>query len=102
MEIACHGGVLVTRSVLQRLFDARVCPAGAGEFSQRAFVNGKMDLTQAEAVMDLISAQTELAMRAAHEQMRGTLGEQSEAIREEVLGIAAHVEAYIDFDRQRH
>ncbi len=97
VEIACHGGVLVMRRVLQRLLDVGVLPAGAGEFSQRAFLNGKMDLTQAEAVMDLISAQTELAMRAAHEQLRGTLGESSEAIREQILGIAAHVEAYIDF-----
>lgn len=100
VEIACHGGVLVMRKVLRRLLDAGIGPAGAGEFSQRAFLNGKMDLTQAEAVMDLISAQTELAMRAAHEQLRGTLGNESEAIRGEVLGIAAHVEAYIDFPEE--
>jgi len=100
VEIACHGGVLVMRRVLQRLLDVGVLPAGAGEFSQRAFLNGKMDLTQAEAVMDLISAQTELAMRAAHEQLQGTLGDNSEAIREEILGIAAHVEAYIDFPEE--
>jgi len=100
VEIACHGGVLVMRRVLQRLLDVGVLPAGAGEFSQRAFLNGKMDLTQAEAVMDLISAQTELAMRAAHEQLQGTLGDSSEAIREEILGIAAHVEAYIDFPEE--
>ncbi len=100
VEIACHGGVLVIRRVLQRLLDVGVLPAGAGEFSQRAFLNGKMDLTQAEAVMDLISAQTELALRAAHEQLQGTLGDNSEAIREEILGIAAHVEAYIDFPEE--
>lgn len=97
VEVACHGGVLVMRRVLQRLFDVGVQPAEAGEFSQRAFLNGKMDLTQAEAVMDLISAQTDLAMRAAHEQLQGTLGNRSEEIRGEILGIAAHVEAYIDF-----
>ena len=100
MEIACHGGVLVMRSVLQRLFDVGVQPAGAGEFSQRAFLNGKMDLTQAEAVMDLISAQTELAMRAAHEQLQGALGDESELIRQDILGIAAHVEAFIDFPEE--
>lgn len=99
-EIACHGGVLVVRSILQRLFDLGVEPAGAGEFSQRAFLNGKMDLTQAEAVMDLISAQTDLAMRAAHEQLQGRLGDDSEAIREQILSIAAHVEAYIDFPEE--
>ena len=100
VEIACHGGVLVTRRVLQRLLDVGIEPAAAGEFSQRAFMNGKMDLTQAEAVMDLISAQTDLAMRAAHEQLQGRLGHESEAIREEILGIAAHVEAYIDFPEE--
>lgn len=99
-EIACHGGVLVMRRVLQRLFDTGILPAGAGEFSKRAFLNGKMDLTQAEAVMDLISAQTDLAMRAAHEQLQGRLGENAETIRQEILGIAAHVEAYIDFPEE--
>lgn len=100
VEIACHGGVLVVRAVLARLLECGIAPAGAGEFSQRAFMNGKMDLTQAEAVMDLISAQTDLAMRAAHEQLQGTLGNESERIREAVLGIAAHVEAYIDFPEE--
>ena len=100
VEIACHGGVLVMRRGLQRVLDVGVLPAGAGEFSQRAFLNGKMDLTQAEAVMDLISAQTELAMRAAHEQLQGTLGNDAESIRDEILGIAAHTEAYIDFPEE--
>jgi len=99
-EIACHGGVLVMRRVLERLFDVGILPAGAGEFSKRAFLNGKMDLTQAEAVMDLISAQTDLAMRAAHEQLQGRLGDTAETIRQEILGIAAHVEAYIDFPEE--
>ena len=100
VEIACHGGVLVMRRVLETLTDAGVQLAAAGEFSQRAFLNGKMDLTQAEAVMDLISAQTDLAMRAAHEQLQGTLGSDSELIREDILGIAAHVEAFIDFPEE--
>lgn len=100
VELACHGGILVMKRVLERLLDAGVELASAGEFSQRAFMNGKMDLTQAEAVMDLISAQTDLAMRAAHEQLQGTLGHESEAIREQILGIAAHVEAYIDFPEE--
>ncbi|BDS08044.1 tRNA modification GTPase MnmE [Oceaniferula spumae] len=99
-ELACHGGVLVMRRVLQRLFEVGIAPAEAGEFSKRAFLNGKMDLTQAEAVMDLISAQTDLAMRAAHEQLQGRLGDNAELIRQEILGIAAHVEAYIDFPEE--
>jgi len=97
VELACHGGVLVTRRVLERLLECGACSAEPGEFSRRAFENGKMDLTQAEAIMDLISAQTDLAMRAAHEQMQGKLGDQSEALRKDLIGVVAHVEAYIDF-----
>lgn len=97
VELACHGGVLVTRRVLERLLDCGAVSADPGEFSRRAFENGKMDLTQAEAIMDLISAQTDLAMRAAHEQMQGKLGDQSEALREKLIGVVAHVEAFIDF-----
>ncbi|MFT5906002.1 MAG: tRNA modification GTPase, partial [Cryomorphaceae bacterium] len=97
VELACHGGVLVTRRVLERLLECGARSAEPGEFSRRAFENGKIDLTQAEAIMDLISAQTDLAMRAAHEQMQGKLGDQSEALRENLIGVVAHVEAFIDF-----
>ena len=97
VELACHGGVLVTRRVLERLLECGARSADPGEFSRRAFENGKMDLTQAEGIMDLISAQTDLAMRAAHEQMQGKLGVQSERLREDLIGVVAHVEAFIDF-----
>ncbi len=97
VELACHGGVLVTRRVLERILDCGARSAEPGEFSRRAFENGKMDLTQAEGIMDLISAQTDLAMRAAHEQMQGKLGDQSEDLREMLIGVVAHVEAFIDF-----
>ncbi|MFC4995121.1 tRNA uridine-5-carboxymethylaminomethyl(34) synthesis GTPase MnmE [Rubritalea tangerina] len=100
VELACHGGVLVTRRVLERLLECGARSADPGEFSQRAFENGKLDLTQAEAIMDLISAQTDMAMRAAHEQLQGRLGDQSEALRESLLGVVAHVEAYIDFPEE--
>lgn len=100
VELACHGGVLVTRRVLERLLECGARSAEPGEFSQRAFENGKLDLTQAEAIMDLISAQTDMAMRAAHEQLQGRLGDQSEALRENLLGVVAHVEAYIDFPEE--
>lgn len=100
VEIACHGGLLVTRKVLDRLLAAGARAAEPGEFSQRAFLNGKMDLTQAEAVMDLISAQTDLALRAAHEQLTGRLGGALARLREELIGIVAHVEAYIDFPEE--
>lgn len=97
VEISCHGGILVTRQILQRLLEAGARAAEPGEFTQRAFLNGKIDLTQAEAVMDLIRAQTDLARRAATEQLEGRLGARIRAIRESLLGLLAHVEAFIDF-----
>jgi tRNA modification GTPase len=97
VEISCHGGILVTRRVLDLLLAAGARMANPGEFTQRAFLNGKMDLTRAEAVMDLIRAQTELALRAANEQLAGHLGNELIDIRELLLTTLAHVEAYIDF-----
>lgn len=100
VEIACHGGRLVTRRVLERLLDCGARPAGPGEFTQRAFFNGKLDLTQAEAVMDLISAQSDLALRAAHEQLEGGIGRRTAALREDLIGLVAHLEAWIDFPEE--
>ncbi len=100
VEIGCHGGILVTRRVLQCLLGAGARSAEPGEFTQRAFLNGKMDLTQAEAVMDLITAQTDLALRAANEQLEGRLGKKIRECREELLNLLAHVEAYIDFPEE--
>ncbi|MCB1203905.1 MAG: tRNA uridine-5-carboxymethylaminomethyl(34) synthesis GTPase MnmE [Verrucomicrobiae bacterium] len=97
VELACHGGALVTRRVLEALWDAGAVPAESGEFSQRSFFNGRMDLTQAEAIMDLITAQTDLAIKAAGEQLEGRLGREIEAIRQHLVGILAQVEAHIDF-----
>jgi tRNA modification GTPase len=97
VELCGHGGALVSAQVLRAVLAAGARAAGPGEFTQRAFLNGKMDLTQAEAVMDLIRAQTPLAARAAAEQLRGRIGDEISAIREALLDIVAHVEAYIDF-----
>jgi tRNA modification GTPase len=97
VEIGCHGGVLVTRRILEALLRHGARAAEPGEYTQRAFLNGKMDLTQAEAVMDLISAQTDLALRAANEQLEGRLGDRIRSLRESLLAMLAHVEAYIDF-----
>ena len=97
VEIACHGGVLVTRRILDVLLQAGARAAEPGEFTQRAYLNHKMDLTQAEAVMDLISAQTDLALRAASEQLEGHLGERIRGLREAFVEILANIEAYIDF-----
>jgi len=97
VEIQCHGGILVTRRILDLLLARGARAAEPGEFTRRAFLNGKMDLTQAEAVMDLIRAQTDLALRAATEQLEGRLGRHIMALREALLAILAHVEAHIDF-----
>ncbi|MGJ8633732.1 MAG: tRNA uridine-5-carboxymethylaminomethyl(34) synthesis GTPase MnmE [Luteolibacter sp.] len=97
VEFAGHGGILVTREVLSRFLACGATHASPGEFSQRAFMNGKLDLTQAEGIMDLISAQTRLAIRAAHSQLDGTLGKHTTAARDELLEVLAHLEAWIDF-----
>jgi tRNA modification GTPase len=100
VEFACHGGRLITRRVLERLAEAGARHAGPGEFTQRAFFHGKLDLTQAEAVMDLISAQSDLALRAAHEQLEGRIGRETERLREDLIGTVAHLEAWIDFPEE--
>lgn len=100
VEISCHGGILVTARVLEACFHAGARSARPGEFSERAFLSGKMDLTQAEAVMDLIRAQSDLALRSANEQLEGRLGSEIKAIRAELIEMLAHVEASIDFPEE--
>ena len=97
VEIAGHGGVLVARRILDLLLRRGARAAEPGEYTQRAYLHGKLDLTQAEAVMDLITAQTDLALRAATEQLEGRLGDRIRALRERFLELLAHVEAFIDF-----
>ncbi|MBS0656817.1 MAG: tRNA uridine-5-carboxymethylaminomethyl(34) synthesis GTPase MnmE [Verrucomicrobia bacterium] len=97
VEFSGHGGPQVARRVLEAFLAAGARPAEPGEFTQRAFLHGKMDLTQAEAVMDLIRAQSDLALRAARQQLAGGLRERIEQLREALLDVVAHVEAYIDF-----
>jgi tRNA modification GTPase len=100
VEITCHGGILVTTRVLEACFHAGARSARPDEFSERAFLNGKMDLTQAEAVMDLIRAQSDLALRSANEQLEGRLGSEIKAIRAQLIEMLAHVEAAIDFPEE--
>src|SRR5205807_8969458 len=82
VEISCHGGTLVSAKVLEACLRAGARAARAGEFTERAFLNEKMDLTQAEAVIDLICAKTDLALRSATEQLEASLGDQIGKIRE--------------------
>jgi tRNA modification GTPase len=100
VEFTGHGGLLVTREVLARLLALGATPASPGEFTQRAFLNGKIDLTQAEGVMDVIAAQTRLALRAARSQLDGHLGRRTTAARDQLLATLAHLEAWIDFPEE--
>lgn len=97
IEFQGHGGLLVTQRVLDAFLKAGARAAEAGEFTQRAFLNGKMDLTQAEAVMDLIHAQSTLALKAANEQLSGAIGREARALKDELVPALAHIEAFIDF-----
>jgi tRNA modification GTPase len=100
VEFSGHGGILVTREVLGRFLACGALPAEPGEFTKRAFLNGKLDLTQAEGVMDLISAQTRLSLRAARGQLEGTLGKRTMEARDLLLETLAHLEAWIDFPEE--
>jgi tRNA modification GTPase len=100
IEINCHGGTLVSAKVLEACLRAGARAARPGEFTERAFLNGKMDLTQAEAVIDLIRAKTDLALRSATEQLEGRLGAQISKIRDEMIQLLAHINASIDFPEE--
>jgi tRNA modification GTPase len=100
VEISCHGGILVTARVLEAVLRAGARSALPGEFTERAFHRGKMDLTQAEAVIDLIRARTDLALKAAHEQLQGTLGQQIRAGRDQLIALLANIEAAVDFPEE--
>jgi len=100
IEICCHGGTAITRRVLERIYEAGGRPAQPGEFSLRAFLNGKMDLAQAEAVQQLIAAKGELALQAAEKQLEGALSKQITAFQKEITEIAAILEAWVDFPEE--
>jgi|CZKI01.1.fsa_nt_gi tRNA modification GTPase len=97
LEISCHGSPFIARKILADLLSRGCRPAGPGEFTQRAFLNGRMDLSQAEAVMDLINARSERALAAARQVLRGALSRHMAELVDGLLGTLAMVEAYIDF-----
>ncbi len=99
-EFTGHGGALVTRRVLERAMRAGAKGAQPGEFTQRAFINGRLDLTRAEAVMDLIGAQSDRALRMATGLLSGSLGRKIAEACDGLVGVLAHVEAYIDFPEE--
>lgn len=97
VEVSCHGGVLVTQSVLETILEQGVRAAEPGEFTQRAFLNGKLDLDQAEAVADLIHAKSIRAVDAAHQQLEGRLGAHIKTFRQQIIDASAMVELELDF-----
>ena len=97
VEISCHGGLLPAKLVLDALLENGARLAEPGEFTKRAFLNGRIDLAQAEAVIDLIHSRTELALDAANEQLAGKLSQRINRLRDEMMLPLAHVEAHIDF-----
>lgn len=99
-EINCHGGPLVLRKILSALLENGVRLAEPGEFSKRAFLNGKMDLSEAEAVISLIHANSEGALFEASGQLRGSLSEKISALRESLLALLSHLEAAADFPEE--
>lgn len=97
LEISCHGGPLILRTVLAEVFRAGARAAERGEFTKRAFLNGRLDLSQAEAVLDLITAKTPEGLSAAVDRLKGRLSGRIENIRRAVIDLLAGIEAAIDF-----
>jgi tRNA modification GTPase len=100
VEINAHGGPLLLHRILEALVEEGARMAEPGEFTQRAFLSGRIDLTQAEAVMDLIQAKTESSCRAALSRLEGALGKEIQEIRERLTNLLAFVEASIDFTEE--
>lgn len=97
VEISCHGGIVVTNHILQLILAQGARMADPGEFTKRAFVNGRIDLTQAESVMDIIRAKTDKARQVAVGQLEGGLMHKVKAMRQEILDTLANVEVNIDY-----
>jgi tRNA modification GTPase len=97
VEITCHGGLLPAKAVLDTILESGARLALPGEFTKRAFLNGRIDLAQAEAVADIINSRTELALAAANEQLAGKLSQRINKLRDDLVATLAHIEAHIDF-----
>ena len=97
VELQCHGGVMPLRKALALTYDYGARPAEGGEFTKRAFLNGRLDLSQAQAVMDIITAKTDRSLKMAAGHLTGQFSEQIKKWRQDILGQIAHLEAAIDF-----
>jgi len=100
VEIHCHGGGMALKRVCEACVHAGARLAQPGEFTKRAFLNGRLDLSQAEAVLDTIKAKSDLGLRMAQRQLRGALGQQVSGLRDSLMALLAHVEAGIDFSEE--
>jgi tRNA modification GTPase len=100
VEISCHGSVYIQQRIIELLIANGCRMAAPGEFTQRAFLNGKLDLPQAEAIADLIEAQTETAHHAAMQQLQGDLSDKMAKLREELLQMASLLELELDFSEE--
>lgn len=97
VEISCHGGVVTTKKVLEAVIHAGAVMAEAGEFTKRAFLNGRIDLSQAEAVIDVINAKNEISQRNAVSQLGGTLSREIKSVRDELVHLCARMQVLIDY-----
>lgn len=100
VELSCHGGLFVLQKVLRAVLSAGASLAEPGEFTRRAFLNGKLELTQAEAVMNLISAQGEQAARAALSLRDGALSKRIHALSQSLISLSAHMAAWVDYPEE--
>jgi tRNA modification GTPase len=100
LEVSCHGNPFIAQRILEDLFHRGCRPAEPGEFTRRAFMNGRMDIIQAESVMDIIHARSDRALDVANRQLRGSLGRHMHSLTEALVGVLARVEAYIDFPEE--
>ena len=97
VEINCHGGVFVANKIVETLLKEGARPANPGEFTERAFLNGRIDLTQAEAVMDIIEAKSDLSLHLANKGLDGVIFQLITDLRNELIGTIAHIEVNIDY-----
>ncbi|MDF2523055.1 MAG: mnmE [Clostridiales bacterium] len=97
VEINCHGGMMVLRRILELVFNEGARPAEPGEFTKRAFLNGRIDLSQAEAVIDIINAKTSQSTKVAVEQLEGKLSKKVREAREKLIELIAHIEVTVDY-----
>jgi tRNA modification GTPase len=100
VEIHCHGGLVILHALCEAIVAGGARLAQPGEFTKRAFLNSKLDLAQAEAVLETIRAKTTVGLRLAQQQLRGSLSKKLDGVRERLIGLLAHVEAAIDFSEE--